>query len=137
MVNSLDILAANGLSKTKKRIQVLDLFLNANRVLSLKEIEVAVTDMDRITLYRTLKTFESRGIIHKATDGTKHPKYAMCNEHCDEHNHQDNHAHFHCTVCEQTTCLEAVPTPNIPNIPKGFKVAETNLIMSGVCNNCG
>ena len=42
-----------------------------------KEIAVALTDIenafakaDRTTLYRTLKTFEEKGIVHQIDDGT-------------------------------------------------------------------
>lgn len=135
MEESLRILIKNKLSKTEVRKKVLTLFINSDNALSLPEIESAFEKIDRITLYRTLKTFEGKGIIHKAIDGTKHPKYAMCEEHCDEHNHNDNHAHFHCTQCKKTVCLEHVPTPAIQT-PPGYKVAETNLILSGTCSDC-
>jgi Fur family ferric uptake transcriptional regulator len=136
MKKSGKILKQNGLSRTEVRVKVLELFLESEIALSLTDIESAFDKLDRITLYRTLKAFETKGIIHKAIDGTKHPKYAMCESSCDEHNHQDNHAHFHCMNCEKTICLENVPTPNSPNIPKGYQVRETNLILSGVCTEC-
>lgn len=136
MDKSIQILKDNGLSKTEVRKKVLELFLDSENALSLQAIESSFEKIDRITLYRTLKAFEGKGIIHKAVDGTKHPKYAMCEEQCSEHFHQDNHAHFHCTVCEKTICLEQVPTPNIPNIPNGYSVQETNLILSGICVDC-
>lgn len=136
MKKSGKILKQNGLSRTEVRVKVLELFLESDNALSLPDIESAFDKLDRITLYRTLKAFETKGIIHKAIDGTNHPKYAMCEANCDEHNHQDNHAHFHCMKCEKTICLENVPTPNSPNIPEGYQVQETNLILSGVCTEC-
>jgi len=136
MKSSVQILKENGLSKTVARQKVLDLFLESDRALSLQTIEASFEKLDRITLYRTLKAFEAKGIIHKAIDGTNHPKYAMCEATCDEHNHQDNHAHFHCTICEKTICLDNVPTPNIPSLPDGLSVQETNLILSGTCLEC-
>ena len=136
METSVDILKANGLSKTEVRKRVLELFLKSNNALSLSAIESSFDKLDRITLYRTLKTFEGKGIIHKAVDGTKHPKYALCEAQCDEDHHHDNHAHFHCTSCEKTLCLDHVPVPNIPNLAKGYTVRETNLILSGTCSEC-
>ena len=136
MEESIRILKANRLSKTEVRKKILELFMQSDIALSLPEIESSFEKIDRITLYRTLKTFESKGIIHKAIDGTNHPKYAMCSGHCDEHSHHDNHAHFHCTACEKTICLDHVLTPNIPNLPAGYSVNETNLILSGVCIDC-
>ena len=136
MEKSIQLLKSNGLSKTEARVKILEIFLESTTALSLKVLESAVKKIDRVTLYRTLKTFEAKGIIHKAIDGTKHPKYAMCEPTCTEHNHEDNHAHFHCTVCEKTICLEKVPTPNIPTLPTGITVQETNLILSGICKEC-
>ena len=140
MQNSVQILEANGLSKTKIRKQVLELFINSDAALSLPDITKALQqtqELDRITLYRTLRAFEEKGIIHKAIDGTQHPKYAMCEDNCTEHNHQDNHAHFHCTACDTTICLDEVSTPAIQNIPSGYSIAKTTLILSGTCENCG
>ncbi|MEM6316270.1 MAG: transcriptional repressor [Bacteroidota bacterium] len=136
MERSLEVLKSNGLSKTESRKRILELFLESENALSIQAIENKLEKIDRITLYRTLKTFEAKGIIHKALDGTHHPKYAMCESQCNEHSHQDNHAHFHCTSCQQTICLESVTTPTIPDIPKGFQVKETNLILSGLCDTC-
>lgn len=136
MEKSIQILKANGLSKTEIRKKILDLFLNSSTALSLQAIESAFDKLDRITLYRTLKTFESKGIIHRAVDGTMHPKYAICEGKCDEYDHHDNHAHFHCTICEKTVCLEGVAIPSILNLPKGYTVEETNLILSGKCEEC-
>jgi Fur family ferric uptake transcriptional regulator len=134
--DTVQILRSNGLSKTEVRKKVLELFLESEVALSLQDIESAFGKLDRITLYRTLKTFEGKGIIHKAIDGTNHPKYAMCVSDCSEHHHEDNHAHFHCLQCEKTICLDHVPTPNIPNIPENYSVEETNLILSGICADC-
>lgn len=127
-----DTIRFSGLTPTENRKRVLKLFRKANRVLSQQEIESSVADMDRITLYRTLKAFVSKGLIHKIIDGTKHPKYAICQK----HGYQKNHAHFHCTVCEKTMCLNQIPNPEIPNIPKGYQVNKTNLVISGVCETC-
>lgn len=136
MDQRIKILKSNGLSKTEARLKVLELFLESATALSLQKIESSIEKIDRITLYRTLKSFESKGIIHKAVDGTNHPKYAMCESTCTEHHHHDNHAHFHCTNCEKTICLEEVPTPNIPSLPEGLTIKETNLILSGICSTC-
>ncbi len=136
MDKSAAILEANGLSKTAVRKKVLDLFLESNNALSLSAIEASFGKLNRITLYRTLKTFQSKGIIHKAIDGTNHPKFAMCKAQCEEGDHQDNHAHFHCTTCEKTICLDDLPTPSIPNLSEGYVIQEANLILSGICPEC-
>lgn len=135
MEKSLKILETIGLRKTDTRKGILNLFLESDAALSLPEIEGAIKNLDRITLYRTLKTFESKGIIHRAIDGTPNPKYALCQNECTEHQHLDYHAHFHCRDCGKTTCLENVGIPKI-SIPKGYKVEETAIVISGKCLAC-
>ena len=136
MDKSIEILKANGLSNTEVRKKVLDLFLHSNIALSLPAIKSSFEKLDRSTLYRVLKAFEEKGIIHKAVDGTNHPKYAICKAQYNEEGHQGNHAHFHCTSCEKTVCLIHIPITNIPNLANGYQVKETNLILSGTCPNC-
>ncbi len=135
-MNSIQILEQSGLSKTEVRKKVLALFIESQSALSLSDIESAFSKIDRITLYRTLKTFETKGIIHKAVDGTNHPKYAMCEASCSEHKHHDNHAHFHCLSCGKTVCFEQVANPSIPEVLNGYTVEETTLILSGTCKDC-
>lgn len=136
MESSIEILKANGLSNTKIRKKILDLFLNSNNALSLSAIESSFEKLDRITLYRTLKAFESKGIIHKAIDGTNRPKFALGKALYDKNGYQRNHAHFHCTVCESTICLSHLPTPSLPNLDAGYHIQETNLILTGTCPDC-
>ncbi|MBX2817912.1 MAG: transcriptional repressor [Saprospiraceae bacterium] len=131
-----EILKSVGLSKTETRIGLVNLFLQSTSALSLQAIESSLEKLDRITLYRNLRTFESKGLIHKAVDGTTHPKYALCDAHCAEHNHQDNHPHFHCRKCQKTVCLEEVQTPSLSALPKGYSLEDTNLILSGTCPDC-
>ncbi len=135
MKESAQILKESGLNKTSVRTKVLDLFLQSKSALSLSTIEASFSKLDRVTLYRTLKAFEAKGIVHRAIDGTNHPKYALCEAHCQEHNHHDNHPHFHCTTCERTLCLEEVITPEVKT-PKGYEITEVNMILSGVCRDC-
>ncbi len=136
MNRSIEILESHGLSKTEVRKKILDLFLQSDNALSLSAIGSSFEKLDRTTLYRTLKIFERKGIIHKAIDGTTHPKYAMCKAECNEGRHHNKHAHFHCTSCENTFCLDHLPIPTIPNFPKGHIIQDTNLILSGICPDC-
>ena len=132
MVNVTDIIKSSGLTITENRKRVLALFYLSSHVLSLKEVESSVSDMDRVTLYRTLKSFVEKGLIHKISDGTKHPKYAISYK----HSPQGEHAHFHCTACEKTICLNKIIVPEISDIPKGYQIQQTNLVISGVCEAC-
>lgn len=139
MNKALDILVENGLRKTVMRQGILEIFLDSDIAVSQQHIETSLVKqfnrVDRITVYRTLKTFEQKGIIHKAIDGTHTPKYALCADDCTEHAHHDTHAHFHCDDCGKTYCIDEVEAPKT-KAPKGFKVNSTHLVMNGLCEDC-
>ena len=135
MSYSENILKKHNLRITQFRLDVIAIFTNAGHAMSSADIEQKLKDADRITLYRTLKSFEDKGIIHKAIDGTLTQKFALCDAHCDEHNHHDEHVHFHCLKCENTFCVDHVFVPKI-TLPSGFKVQQTDMIVSGVCEKC-
>ncbi|MFZ1456094.1 MAG: transcriptional repressor, partial [Saprospiraceae bacterium] len=82
MISPEKILKKHHLRHTPFRAEVLQIFANAGKALSSHDIESQLSDADRITLYRTLKSFEEKGIIHKAIDGTITQKYAICEAHC-------------------------------------------------------
>ncbi len=135
MQKHLDILKEASLRVTPVRARVLEIFDQHNFAISHQEIEDALTIVDRVTLYRTLKSFEQKGIIHKVVDGTGQDKFAMCEHHCTEHHHQDEHIHFNCDQCGNTFCVDEVGIPAI-NLPNGFSVSSTNIVMKGVCDKC-
>ena len=97
-----DLLEKHGLRQTQNRIQVLEVFSKEDIALSSHDIESELKSMDRVTLYRTLKSFEESGLIHKAHDETMTIKYALCGHDCSIAEHKDEHAHFHCEVCGKT-----------------------------------
>ncbi len=64
--SALDILTQHSLKKTIVRMQVLDIFLQAHEALSHNDIESHFSQLDRITLYRTL-----RRLLKKKASSTK------------------------------------------------------------------
>ncbi len=102
---------------------------------SLTDIELAFDKAERTTLYRTLKTFEKKGLVHKSYDGSGIAKYALCEDQCNCDLETDLHLHFHCTTCNETQCLTEQKIPHI-NLPSGFKAIDANLVMKGICNKC-
>ncbi|WP_426669671.1 Fur family transcriptional regulator [Mucilaginibacter sp. McL0603] len=123
------------INPTAMRLLVLDLLLQQNSAISLSDIEKNLEPADRTTIYRTLKTFEEKGLTHTIDDGTGTPKYALCPEECDDHEHHDLHVHFYCNSCKETFCL---PNSKIPDVmlPNGFAPSEMNLIVKGTCDKC-
>lgn len=62
---------------TPMRQLVLEYFLAENQIVGLTELEEIFPRADRITLYRTLKTFEEKGILHRIDNGVSEVKYAL------------------------------------------------------------
>ncbi|MCU0446917.1 MAG: transcriptional repressor [Microscillaceae bacterium] len=134
--NSLKILQTYKLRNTDCRAEILDIFLNKSFALSNADIEEKISKaFDRVTVYRTLRTFLTKGIIHKVLDDSGNPKYALCKDHCNQSEHHHQHVHFKCNQCGQTNCLEEVEIPAI-QLPQGYLSLESNLLINGVCVNC-
>jgi Fur family transcriptional regulator, ferric uptake regulator len=123
------------LRSTPNRQEILHLFLQKNYALSHGDIEKEIDNtLDRVTVYRTLKTFLDRGLIHKVLDDEGSIKYALCNEACSKAEHHHDHIHFKCNKCGQTNCLD-VEVPTI-RLPRGYRATEVNLLIQGVCERC-
>jgi Fur family ferric uptake transcriptional regulator len=128
-------LANKNINPTAMRLLVLDSLLKQNSAVSLSDIEKTLEPADRITIYRTLKTFEEKGLIHIIDDGTGSPKYALCPDECNPGHHHDLHVHFNCILCKETFCL---PDTKIPEVllPGNFIATEMNLVVKGICSKC-
>lgn len=119
---------------TAMRELVLKLLMEQDTAISLADLETKLFPADKSTLFRTLKTFEDKKLIHAIDDGTGIVKYALCKDNC-ELEHEDLHVHFLCTHCEQTFCLNDISVPTI-NLPHGFFMEHVNMVVKGVCINC-
>lgn len=120
---------------TAMRILVLQFFFDQDKAISLHDLEKKFHFSERTTLYRTLKKFEEKGLVHQINDGTASTKYALCNDMCSSKEHIDTHPHFYCEKCKSTTCLNLVSIPKI-KLDKNLKVSSTELIFKGICNVC-
>ncbi|HEX8315249.1 MAG TPA: Fur family transcriptional regulator [Flavisolibacter sp.] len=130
-----DILHRRQLSSTESRRKILTLFLNSNDALRHGDIEKEVGEKyDRVTIYRTLQTFEEKGIIHSIPTSDNSIKYALCKE-CEEGHHHDDHVHFICTACEKTICLDDVVSPKI-DLPQGYVADNVQVVIHGICKDC-
>jgi Fur family ferric uptake transcriptional regulator len=129
------ILIKNNVKPTAMRLLVLQFLSSKEIAVSLTNIEEYFDNSERTTLYRTLKTFVENGIAHQIDDGTGITKYALCEENCDCDINNDLHLHFHCTNCNETTCLTDHKIPQI-KVPEGFVAENVNLVVKGVCDKC-
>lgn len=134
MSSPLTILQSHKLRITDCRQEIIREFLDKQVALAHSDLEESLdSQFDRVTIYRTLKTFVDKDVVHKVLDDSGATKYALCSHEEEKHNHE--HVHFKCEICGETTCLESITLPSI-KLPKGFKKKEMNLLVQGVCNKC-
>ncbi len=132
----LEILKKNQLSVTDGRKKILDMFLKSPGALAHADIEKSADiAFDRVTVYRSLQTFVEKGIIHNIPTTDNSILYALCKDNCEAGHHHDDHVHFICDVCDKTICLDNVSIPEV-KLPKGFRQKQTDVVVSGICNEC-
>lgn len=136
------LLKAAQLRNTDQRLMVMAVFLESGSALAHGELERHIGhQLDRVTLYRTLKTFVDKGLLHSIPDKKEGTKYALCKDEChghtpgEEHQHQHNHLHFTCRSCNGTYCLENITIPTF-NLPAGYRLEEASLVAQGLCDRC-
>ena len=129
-----DKLTSRNIKPTAMRELVLDILTVQTAAISLSDLEQNFHKSDKVTLYRTLKTFEEKKLIHSIDDGTGAVKYALCKETCQCHP-EELHVHFYCLKCQHTFCLSDIPIPSI-NLPVNFSIENINMVVKGVCSNC-
>ena len=134
MKNSDDKLTSRNIKPTAMRELVFDILTEQTAAISLSDLEQNFQKSDKVTLYRTLKTFEHKKLIHSIDDGTGAVKYALCKETC-QCKPEELHVHFYCLKCQHTLCLTDIPIPSI-NLPVKFSVENVNMVVKGVCSNC-
>ena len=129
-----DILTKRDIQPTAIRILVLQAMMQANRTVSLLDLENILDTVDKSSIFRTLTLFLSNHLAHSIDDGTGSLKYAVCGETC-SCDVEDLHTHFHCEKCNKTFCLKNIPTP-VVTMPKGFSLSSINYVLKGLCPDC-
>jgi Fur family ferric uptake transcriptional regulator len=127
-------LTKKNIKPTAMRELVLLAMTDQKTAVSLPFLEKKFDKVDRVTLYRTLKVFEQKKLIHSIDDGTGTMKYALCRDTC-ECNPDDLHVHFHCVRCGNTYCLHDLSIPAL-SLPRNFSVESVNMVVKGVCASC-
>jgi Fur family ferric uptake transcriptional regulator len=131
-----NILKNKKLRVTPFREEVLELFLNQSNAISIGDIENHLKDFDRITLYRTIKSFIEKGVVHEILMPGDVKKLALCPDDCssDKHIHTTQHIHFKCNECENVFCLDINQFPDIT--VSNFKIDALEIQGNGTCENC-
>jgi len=128
-----ELLHKYDLKNTGCRKFILGEMLKSDTAQSENELKESYPDLfDRVTFYRTLKTLEERGIIHKIVLNDNSVKYALSGDH-----HADDHlhSHFHCEKCDEVLCLGS-KTQFEAELPQGFIMKDVFVVIEGMCAGC-
>lgn len=130
------ILKANNLKITQPRLRVLQIVSEKTTAISQPELEkILGSEIDRVTLYRILSSFEEKGILHKVFDLNGTATYAICSTKCSEKHHHDQHVHFICSLCNSVFCLDEISIPQII-LPANFSLQSIAINALGLCDSC-
>ncbi len=129
------LLESKGILPTAMRLMTYKGLAELKVAISLGDLEKGFKVSERSTLFRTMKKFEEKRIVHQIQDGTGVVKYALCKENCKCEVGNDLHLHFHCSNCHETVCLTEHKIPHI-NLSKGYITEDINLVVKGICEKC-
>jgi Fur family transcriptional regulator, ferric uptake regulator len=122
-----------GLRPTPARQQVLSSLLTVGRSLSHRELVDLLFELDRVTIFRSLKNLKKARLVHsvQGIDGTlryvlNRPQKRGC---------PGGHLHFLCLRCCRMTCLTDQDMP-VVRVPRGTEVRGKQFLVYGVCHTC-
>ncbi|MDR3279735.1 MAG: transcriptional repressor [Synergistaceae bacterium] len=127
------LLRRYGIRVTKSRTDILRFLIEASRPLSHAEIQEALPELDRVTLYRALSFF----VEHEAAHQVQGPDGAW--RFCAHSPNQDicpgNHPHFLCSSCGKMICLSDQRLARV-DVPEGCEVEGKQFVVYGKCADC-
>lgn len=129
-----NLLKLKKISETPFRKEVLAIFNKYNNAIPLTVIEQELETYNRITLYRTIKIFLEKGIIHEIALNGNESNYAICKEECNTAAHNHQHIHFKCKKCDVIYCVEIEKFPSI-TLPN-YTIENVEIQATGICENC-
>jgi Fur family ferric uptake transcriptional regulator len=130
-------LRASGLRRTPVRVGVIEVLTKSGRPLPVTQILSKLRGVDSVTVYRTLGTFEKKGIVHKVRSDDRSWLYAIGSP---THKPEHKHPHFVCDDCGKVQCLESAVIPEdfvrSLGVEKGFAVTYSEVVLHGSCPSC-
>lgn len=125
---------AAGERLTGPRTAVLALLLASDTALTHHEIETALrtgTRVDRVTVYRVLDWLVCLGLAHRIPGEDRAWRFRATHRPS-----RGPHAHFTCSRCGKTLCLDDVGVPSRVRLPKGFLPQKVDVTVQGLCASC-
>ncbi len=133
-MNLEELLVRHGVKPTANRLLIARALQQAERPLSMTELETRLETIDKSNVFRALTAFRDAHLVHVLEDSGEGVRYELCHSHEGEHD-DDVHVHFYCTRCHKTFCLEDTPVPPVP-VPEGFMPETVSYLLKGRCPEC-
>lgn len=140
------LLRAAAVRVTPARLRVLGALLQAERAYTHQDVQDALSDMDRVTLYRALDCLTEAGLAHKIAGDDRLFRYSAGAEHAVPQagavapHHQ--HGHFKCTRCGKVFCLDSSGEAALlrsalqETLGRGFQSHDIEFTIKGWCADC-
>ncbi|MCH5302359.1 MAG: transcriptional repressor [Prevotella sp.] len=129
------LLERHGIKPTANRIVVARALAQAERPMSLTELEYKILSIDKSGVFRALSLFRERHLVHVLEDGGDGVRYELCHSHGTHRQDDDQHVHFYCEKCQKTFCLSDRPIPAV-ELPEGYEMVSVNYMVKGICPAC-
>ncbi|MDH7598266.1 MAG: transcriptional repressor [Sedimentisphaerales bacterium] len=130
---ALNLLKAKGLYKTRARVAVIGVLLQSDSPMSQDQIAQRLRHRyDRVTIYRTLASLRSAGLVHRAFTGNRTWQFEL-SRNCWE---DQCHPHLTCSRCGKTHCLVGLEPPIACRSYNGFVIHRQQVHFEGICPQC-
>lgn len=130
------ILERYELSKTSIRLQVLNILRHKRFAMSEQDIKTELQgEFDRSTLYRTIRAFIEKDIVHRIVDDQNKSQYVLNKALMNFKHYEQEHLHFKCQQCGKLYCLENIPVKDY-SLPQGFVPLQSEFLILGICDEC-
>lgn len=117
---------------TKKRLRMIELFMEDERYLSAKEIQEMMNKeypgISYDTIYRNLHTLKDINVLEQTTFAGEMQYKISCTEH--------HHHHFICESCGETKVIHYCPVSKWENELDGVKINSHKIELYGLCEAC-
>lgn len=128
------LLQTAGVKPTRARVALMRVLLDAEAPLTHESIiqRLAITRVNRVTVYRALQALVDAGLAQRIEVGDRTWRFSAC----DPLDSAKGHPHFFCRLCGRMECLRSIPSPEIGAAPPGCLVEAQEVVLRGLCAQC-
>ncbi len=130
-----ELLASNGLNRTKIKVGTLVELSKSHTPLSVTELHQHLGGGDISTIFRTIGQFKEKGLVRELNLGEDFFRYEITSQ---DKEHSHHHHHVRCRSCGEIKLIEKCDISIFEKfISKlGYKEMEHYLEFTGVCSKC-